>query len=32
MAGIQYAGEYVLKEASLVCSSGVTFDLVGTII
>ena len=32
MAGVQYAGEYVLKEASLVCSSGVTFDLVGTII
>jgi len=32
MVGIQYAGEYVLKEASLVCSSGVTFDLVGTII
>ena len=32
MAGIQYAGEYVLKEASLVCSSGVTFDLKGTIL
>jgi hypothetical protein len=32
MAGVQYAGEYVLKEASLVCSSGVTFDLKGTIL
>ena len=32
MAGIQYAGEYILKEASLVTSSGVTIDLAGTII
>ena len=32
MAGIQYAGEYILKEASLVTSSGVTIDLTGTIL
>ena len=32
MSGIQYAGEYVLKEASLVTSAGVVFDLKGTIL
>ena len=31
-SGIQYAGEYILKEASLVTSSGVVFDLMGTIL
>ena len=32
MAGIQYAGEYILKEATLVTASGVVLDLKGTII
>tara|TARA_B110000211_G_scaffold63211_1_gene72297 strand:+ start:145 stop:1533 length:1389 start_codon:yes stop_codon:yes gene_type:complete len=32
MAGVQYAGEYILKEATLVTASGVVLDLKGTII
>ena len=32
MSGIQYAGEYVLKEATLITSAGVTFDLKGLIL
>jgi len=32
MSGIQYAGEYILKEASLVTSAGIVFDLKGTIL
>ena len=32
MADLQYAGDYVLKEALLVSSTGVRLDLIGTIL
>ena len=32
MQGIQYAGEYVLKEATLVTAAGVSIDMMGTIL